>query len=306
MKKRLLRGLAALAALCLLLAGCAKRQEAEDGTKYLAASFYPLYVLSLNVTRDVPELSLSCLTQPQDGCLRSYQLSDWDYSVLRGQDALILGGQGLESFENLVSSMTEGPIVITCLAGLPLLSGEEGAYGEESHLAGNNPFIYLSIPGAMRVASTIAYSLAEIDPDYAVLYQRNLTRYLERLEKLADEANDIMAAAPAKPVALMTEGAAYFADQFALPVAVRIDHEPGVDPSDNELTDILEQLEQSGARTVILEEQAPGHLVDALREAGYSVALFDLMTTHMADGNAAAYEEIMLENCRRVARALAG
>ena len=305
MKKRLLRTLAALLALCLMLGGCAKRpQEPADGTKYVSASVYPLYVLALNVTAGVPDLSLSCLVQPQDGCLRSYQLSEWDAANLAAQDAVILGGRGLESFADAVNSLAAGPIVLTCMSGMTLLSGDEA--DGESHLAGELPYPYLSTAGAGRIASTLAYSFIEIDPDYAALYERNLDRFLTRLDALTAEMADALSAAPAKKMAVMAEGALYFADQFALPVAAQIDHEPGVEPGDNELEDILTTLEGSGAQVVLLERQAPEHLVQALTEAGYAVALFDLMTTHMADGNAAAYEEIMRENCQRVVAALSG
>ena len=292
----------------MLLCGCAKKQEPvqqeqEEGRKSIAATFYPLYAIALNLVKDVPDLSLSCLIQPQDGCLRSYSLSEWDYLILASQDAVICGGRGLESFSGALSAMQDGPIVITCLQGQTLKNNGE-AQDEESHLTGENPFLFLSAGGAMSIASTLAYSLIEIDPDYADTYRANLTEYLSRLDALAAEMAETMAAAPSRRVALMNEGLSYLADQLALNVAVQIDHEPGVAVEDNDLDSMLSQLKEAQAEVVLLESQAPMHLVEALQAAGYRVALIDILSAHAADGDLEAYERIMRDNCVRIADAL--
>ena len=301
-------------ALCLLLlamslGGCARpqqsAQEEADGDKAVMATFYPLYAIAVNLVRDVPELSLSCLVQPQDGCLRSYSLSEWDYLILASQDAVICGGRGLESFSGTLSALQDGPILISCLQGLTLKNDGE-AQEEESHLQGENPFPFLSVGGAMSVATTIAYSLMEIDPEYADLYQKNLQDYLARLDELAGQMADVLARAPGKRVALMNEGLSYLADQLALNVVAQIDHEPGVSVEDNDLEAVLSQLEEADAEVVLLESQAPMHLVEALEGAGYRVALLDILSAHPADGDLYAYERMMLENSERVAEALRG
>ena len=291
----------------MLLCGCAKKQEPvqqeEEGRKSIAATFYPLYAIALNLVKDVPDLSLSCLIQPQDGCLRSYSLSEWDYLILASQDAVICGGRGLESFSGTLSAMQDGPIVITCLQGQTLKNDGE-AQDEESHLAGENPFLFLSAGGAMSIASTLAYSLIEIDPDYADTYRANLTEYLSRLDALAAEMAETMASVPSRRVALMNEGLSYLADQLALNVAVQIDHEPGVAVEDNDLDSVLSQLKEAQAEVVLLESQAPMHLVEDLQAAGYRVALIDILSAHAADGDPEAYECIMRDNCARIADAL--
>ena len=278
-------------------------QQEEEGRKSIAATFYPLYAIALNLVKDVPDLALSCLIQPQDGCLRSYSLSEWDYLILASQDAVICGGRGLESFSGALSAMQDGPIVITCLQGQTLKNNGE-AQDEESHLTGENPFLFLSAGGAMSIASTLAYSLIEIDPDYAETYRANLTEYLSRLDALAAEMAETMAAAPSRRVALMNEGLSYLADQLALNVAVQIDHEPGVAVEDNDLDSVLSQLKEAQAEVVLLESQAPMHLVEALQAAGYRVALIDILSAHAADGDLEAYERIMRDNCARIADAL--
>ncbi|MBQ3423728.1 MAG: hypothetical protein IJH38_00820, partial [Clostridia bacterium] len=107
---------------CMLLTSCRRLVPEEEETISVYASFYPIYALADGVTRSVPDVELHCLVQPQDGCLRSYQLSDWDLALLkRGADAVISGGRGLESFEDALFTLgKEGPAVSAVLYNIDL------------------------------------------------------------------------------------------------------------------------------------------------------------------------------------------
>ncbi len=292
----------------LLLTGCHPLMEGEDAlqTKYVSATFYPIYSLAVNIVKDVPALSLSCLTQPQDGCIRSYSLSDWDYSTLMAQDAVIFGGRGLESFEGTLTQLTEGPILLSALEGAHLRSEDSGDPDDENtaHFTGENPWSFLSVAGAMEISIAIAGDMAVIDETFAEKYHENLTGYLDRLETLISRMSDRMAKAPYRKVAVLHEGLTYFAEQFSLPVVCVYPREPGSDLIDNDLEALLEALLESGAEAVFIEEQAPDALVKALEEAGYPVARLDTLTAHMADGDTGTYERVMLENAEAAGAAL--
>lgn len=295
----------------LLLAGCQSKpeetsEETAPETKYIATTFYPLYALAVNIIKDVPDLFLSCLTQPQDGCIRSYSLSEWDYAILLGQDAVILGGRGLESFEGALSQLTSQPILLSALEGAHLREETAGNADDENtaHFLGENPWLFMSVAGAIEMSIAIAGDMAAIDKQYAKTYQDNLTAYIARLEQLASDMTALISRAPARPVAVLHEGLTYFADQLALKTALVHPREPGSDAIDNDLKNLLQALEDSGAEVVLLEEQAPHHLTAALEEAGYPVARIDTLTAHMANGDAGAYERVMLENAQAAYDAL--
>lgn len=299
---------AMIALTMLLLTGCHPLMEGEDAlqTKYVTATFYPLYSLAVNIVKDVPALSLSCLTQPQDGCIRSYELSDWDYSTLLAQDAVIFGGRGLESFEGTIAQLTEGPILLSALEGAHLRSEDSGDSDDENtaHFVGENPWTFMSVAGAMEISIAVAGDMAVIDETFAEKYHENLTEYLARLEALIGRMSDLIAKAPYRKVAVLHEGLTYFAEQFSLPIACVYPREPGSDLVDNDLEALLETLAESGAEAVLLEKQAPDALVKALEEAGYPVARLDTLTAHMADGDTGTYERVMLENAEAAREAL--
>ena len=82
------------------------RTERKEGFSIMA-SFYPVYTAALNVAGGIDGVTVSCLTQPQTGCLHDYQLSPEEMIALKKADLLILNGAGAEAF--LDSALSQLP-----------------------------------------------------------------------------------------------------------------------------------------------------------------------------------------------------
>ena len=148
MKPRLL---AAILLAGLLLTGCSIQVQPVENPRQIYAGFYPVYAMTAPLLENAEKLQLKCLTQPQDGCLRDYALSDWDLSVVAyDADAVVLAGRGLESFESSLYALgKDGPAVITAMTGAVLYNQGKTGGEETSHFETENPYYYLSIPGAI-------------------------------------------------------------------------------------------------------------------------------------------------------------
>ena len=303
MKKHRFVWLCLTLSLLLALSGCSIMEDGDDPL-YVMTSFYPLYALAVNVTEDVPSLTLGCLVQPQDGCPRSYALSNWDAAVIAQQDAFIIAGRGFESFETALGSVTSGPAVLTLLEGRTLRDNGEAVNEESAHTDGPNPWLYMSVPGAIEMTLSLGHGLSQLDERCAEIYISNMEGFIARLELLAGEISAIVNAAPKQDVVCLHEGLGYFAEECGLTVAAELNREPGTEQIGNDLETLLSDLESTGARVVLIEKQAPSSLTDTLAQAGYTVARLDTLMTHQADGDTEAYERIMLENARALADAL--
>ncbi len=298
---------AAVFALLAAMTGCAPLvpESAEEVTVY--ATFYPIYALTDAVTAGVPNLSLHCLIQPQDDCLRAYQLSDWDRRLLSTARAVIMGGRGLESFESIVFGYgNDGPAVSAVLYSLELYNASTSHDGEsaESHLNGPNPHLYMSVEGAKRIVESIAASMLELDPDYADLYAQNAEQTAERLDGLRAEMQAAVGDIAGTPVILMNEALIYVARDFGLTVADRYDREPGTSLYDVELSKCLARLRSTEARVVLVEKQAPQNLVKALKDAGFSVARLDILSTRRESEGFEGYLQAQRENAAALRAAL--
>lgn len=291
-----------LAALCLN--GCAaktvqKEQNVEE--LHAAATFYPIYALTSLIADEIPDLHLSCLVQPQDGCLRTYTLSDWDLSLISGSDAVICGGNGLESFETVLTSLGEdGPVVAEVMTGCTFETVEyvNLVEDEDSHFAGENPFVYMSTDGAIELTGHIEACLAALDPKYEDLYAENLKAAQKKLEALKTELHAVSGDLAGKKVAVLNEAFLYTTKEFSLEPAVCWARESGEEMSDEEFERCVQALNDAVVQVVLLEKQAPQRLVKALTDAGFIVAKLDTLSTGRAQTGAEDYFEALRENAQ--------
>ena len=285
-----------------LFTGCVRIEMPDPEPQTVWASFYPIYALSAGVVSGVPNLSLGCIAQPQDGCIRSYSLSDWDAALISGADLFIIGGRGLESWE---SALASGSVpVLTAMENMPLIGADEAVSDESSHFVGPNPWFFLSVDGARSITAAIAGGMAELDPDFADLYAENLAAMNARFDSLEADIAGLLAGVGLPGAILMQEGLCYFAQEAGVPAYIEIERETGADMSDIEFADALEKMAESGYTLVLIERQAPQGLVRALEKEGYTVVLIDILTDHSPAEGPDGYFTAMLQNAQALAGAL--
>lgn len=292
--------------IAFLLSGCGPLVDdsAVSDSFCVYASFYPVYALSELIVDGIPGMNLKLLTQPQDGCPRSYALSDWDaYLLSASADAVILCGGGMESFSDALYQMGEdGPAVIQAENSLVLKSREISDDSEtEDHFAGPNPWLFLSVDGAAQMTEAICANMIALDTPYEKDYLSNLNSAEERFEQLKEETQKILEMCDRSvPLALAHEGLIYYADEQNLNTVCVLKRESGAMASDDELNDMLNTMKSCGARHVLLEKQAPAELVRALNNAGIVAILFDTLSTGREQSGADGYFSAMTENAHRV------
>ena len=306
---RLWSVLAAMLLLSLMLSGCAPLVQADPQESLsIYASVYPIYALTDALMAGIPDICLHCLVQPQDGCLRDYQLSDWDVRLLAtGADAVIMGGRGLESFENALFGWGEdGPAMSAVLYNLELYSSNHNVHGQgeaASHWEGPNPHLYMSIDGAKRMVASISATLMALDPDWGERYAENETSTLEKLDSLAEQMEGIVGGISREKVAVMNETLVYIARDWNLDVVTQIERESGQDCDAATLEAYLEQLAAGSAKVVLIERQAPAMLIEGLEAAGFGVARLDTLSTRRESEGFDGYIQAQLYNATALRRA---
>ena len=61
-------------------------------------SFYPMYIMTLNITQGVEGVQVDNMAGQQAGCLHDYQLQNKDMKNLERADVFVINGAGMESF----------------------------------------------------------------------------------------------------------------------------------------------------------------------------------------------------------------
>lgn len=95
----------------------------------MVTSFYPMYIIALNLADDIEELDVQSLTDFTVGCLHDYQLTTSDMRLLSNGDLFIMNGGGMENYlEDVIKNYPDMPM-IDLSEGITML--ESGLYHQE-------------------------------------------------------------------------------------------------------------------------------------------------------------------------------
>lgn len=300
MKKSMLSALLALAlAVC---SGCAAE---EDAGKTIVTSFYPMYVFTQNVARDVPGVRVVNMASESAGCLHDYQLQTRDMITLEGADALIINGGGMEQFMDKVIAQRPELPVINASDGIEMLCSEDGHdhNGHDHDHGVYNAHVWLDPALAIRQVQNIADGLAAVDSENAEAYQQNAAAYKARIQALDAELSAQLAPLAGSAIVTFHEAFTYFADAYGLVVAGVIANDAGEEPSTRQIAATCDLVKQYRVKALFVEPQYPTKSAETIaRETGAQVFTLDPVVS--GDGSPESYENVMRENARVLTEAL--
>jgi len=288
-----------LSGIAIFLSGCrstppAVETSTADKELTIVTSFYPIYIATINITRDVPGVRVVNLTQATAGCLHDYQLTPEDLKTLAGAQVFIINGAGMESFMDKVINQLPEMQVIDASQGIPLLAGEHEA---------SNPHVWVSITNAIEQVKTISRQLAALDPEHAHQYTANAADYIKKLEELKGKMHQALDGLTKRDIITFHEAFSYFAKEFDLNVAAVIAREPGSEPSAAELAETIKLVQQSGINALFAEPQYSSRAAETIaRETGAKVYTLDPVVSGPMEPD--AYITIMEQNLLTLQEAL--
>lgn len=283
-----------------LSAGCktAKTETAatnnNSGDFIIASSFYPVHIMVLNITKDIPGVKAVCLTKPFTGCLHDYQLTPDDLVRLEKARIFIINGYGMEGFLDKVTAQLPKLKVITAGENIPVLTSADGEI---------NPHVWVSVGNNITQVKNIGGQLALQDPAHADQYRRNTAAYVQKLEELHAGMKKELAQISSRDIITFHEAFPYFADEFGLHVAAVIEREPGAEPSAAELAAMIRLINASGIKVIFTEPQYPAQTAETIsRET--QAKIFSLDPAVTGPDSPDAYLDIMENNLTVLVQAL--
>ena len=271
----------------------------------VVTSFYPVWILTLNLTNGIEDLEVLNLAENTTGCLHDYSLQNSDMAVLSGADALLINGSGMESFLPVITSAYPELPVIDATAGLPFLSESdiveigEAEKGEEV-----NSHLWLDPQRAAGMASNLADGLIRLFPDCEQQITENLNAYRDRLLALDETLREALSGTQRK-VIIFHEAFPYFAEACGLPVAAVINKEPEDSLPTAQLVRVEELIKTGESMPLILKSAEDDPAVNTLvNETGVSVCELDPMTSGPEDPPLDYYETVMIQNMKALQDAL--
>lgn len=287
---------------------CTKKSGADK--LKLVASFYPIYIMALNITDGVDKVELVNMAEQNTGCLHDFQLRTEDMKNIERSDALIINGAGMESFMDKVLQETPNKRIIDSSVGINTIEEDEHDHvhsEEDSHVHDElvNPHIWVSVSNYIEQVKNISNGIISLDPDNKAKYQSNTDKYIGELTRLKDKMHDDISNISKKDIITLHESFDYFADEFDLNIAAVINHEPNSEPSSKEIKDTIEIINEAGNNIpLFVEPQYPSTSAEIIsKETGAKVYLLDSAVTGEISKD--AYIKAMEKNLAVLKEALA-
>lgn len=275
------------------------------GAETIVTSFYPVWILTLNLTEGLDGVNVVNLADPSTGCLHDYSLQNSDMIVLSKADVLLINGAGMESFLPVVTGAFPDLPVIDATAGLPFLSESEiMEIGEAEEGEEINAHLWLDPQRAAAMAANLADGLIRLMPDRSAQISGNLELYRDRLLALDETLREGLAGIDRK-VILFHEALPYYAEACGLNVAAVVNKEPEDILPTAQLVRVAKLIKAEEQMPLILKSVEEDPSVNTLViETGVPVCELDPMTSGPDDPPLDYYEAIMLRNMKALQDAI--
>ncbi|QEL18077.1 metal ABC transporter substrate-binding protein [Limnoglobus roseus] len=314
------------ALLTAVTVGCSPADQspawpAKPGLKVLA-SFAPIQCLVMNVAGDDANV------QVLFGDEGPHHIKDnpGHVKLFAGADVVYTNGLGLETRNvKTIQKATSKQVPVVALGDLlpenmRLMGGcdcckdEDGKEGEHDHEHGDfDPHVWLGIDQAVKMVEAIRDDLQKRDPAHADNYATRATAYIAKLNNVKADGQAMMKDKSEKQFISFHDSLSYFAKNFGLKAPEVIQLVPGQEPTQKQLTSLMDRCEKKKIRVIAIEPQygsgtSAKAVADALKVKGLSdvqmIVVDPLETTAEGEFNAGWYEAKMRANLEALAKAL--
>lgn len=237
-----------------------KQQYKGQEELKVVTSFYPMYVATANVVDGLDHVQLENLSEPETGCLHDYQLRPEDMKLLSAADVFIVNGGGIEEFLTDVAS---------AYPDLVIINASEGVVND-----GDNPHAWMSVMAHEKQVQNIAEGLAAVDESFTDDYVKNAGVYIQKLDELNEQVEDLAQASQGQPVVLFHEALEYFADDLKMQVVYTMDLDEERQVSAGEVAEVMDAVKKHSVSAILADETYGKELGDMVAKSTDARAIY--------------------------------
>lgn len=293
--------------LCVLLAALLLALPVAAAAETAVASFYPVYLIALNLTQGIEDIELTSLAGSDAGCLHDYQLQTGDMKLLAKADVLLINGAGMEGYLTMVYDAFPELPVTDASAGVELLCAEEEHdHAHEHEHSDVNAHIWLDVQNAITMTNNLCEGMAQVWPEHRSALEANRDAYVLRLTALDSELETMLAPLQGKAIITFHEAFPYFANAYGIEIAAVINRDPGDALSPSQLAALVGTVRDLGFPPLFVEPQYSDLSARTLAaETGVAVYQLNPVVTGPDDETALTYyEDTMRLNAQVLLEAL--
>lgn len=263
-----------------------KKEKSNDKFEILT-SFYPIYIMTLNVANGAEDVKVSNMAEKYTGCIHDYTLTTTDMKKFESCDIFIQNGAGLETFSDKI------------LESYPKIKVVNAADGVNNFITHNeddeevNSHIWLSISNYINEVIKITDSLMEMNSKNAKIYQKNCENYVNKLYTLKKKFDSLNL--KNKKIINLNESLEYmFKENDIDSVLIETDHEQST-ISANKIRNIIELMQNDKINEIYIDKNDSRKLADVLQNET-NAKIYVLDSAMSGDGSLDSYINIMNQN----------
>lgn len=158
----------------ITLTGCETKKNKNENYK-IVTSFYPIYIMALNITDGAENVELTNMADVNTGCVHNYTLQTTDLKKLSDADVLIQNGLGIESFMDKI---------INSYKNLQIINTSENITNTITEHEEINGHVWTSINNNINQVRKIQEDLKKLNPQNSEIYDKNANEYVKELNNL--------------------------------------------------------------------------------------------------------------------------
>lgn len=266
----------------------------DDGKFKIVTSFYPIYVMTANITEGAQNIELLNMAEVNGGCVHDYTLTTADMKKIETAEVFIQNGLELEGF---ITKVTESN------KEMKLIDSSENIQNLIKEHDETNPHIWTSISNYINQVENVKDGLKQANPENAEIYEKNSKEYIEKLEQLKLKYDTELQNLKGKSAVILNESFEYLARDLELNTTViHTSHEEST-MSAEMLKNIIDEMKQKGTKIIIVDVN--DDLKNAQTIANETGAeIYKLNSGVSGDLKKEAYIEIMKSNLETLKKLL--
>lgn len=269
----------------ITIANLIKKDKKENTNFQILTSFYPIYIMTTNITEGASGVEVSNMAEHITGCIHDYTLTVADLRKFESADVFIQNGKDLESFTNKITELYPEVKIIE--------SGEnvDNLIEDEDEI---NAHIWLSMDNYISQINSIANNLIQLNPENAEVYAKNKAKYLEQLNKLKVEYDNITNVRNKKAINL-NDSLEYLLGDMQMDVTtIETNHEESVLSAET-LRNIINKMKDENIKAIFIDKDDNAKVAQILSDET-GAKIYTLNSGMSGDGLKEDYITVMKYN----------
>lgn len=291
----------------------------EDKYKVLT-TFYPVYMIGLNLGENIKELEIVSLTDVNTGCLHDYQLTTQDMRSIAEADVIVMNGGGMEPFLEDILKDYPKVTLIDASQGITMLPNEGWELHDEEdghdHDEEFNAHVWLDpqlyIKQIKNVQEGLSNFIKSQQEDHSAILQtleENSDTYINKVENLDHRINSFQNSIGNEEgqkegqAVIFHNAFEYLANRIGLEVAFTVPLEADTALSASQIRDIIDEVNAGNIQYLFTEAQYEDTIAQRIADET-EAKVYIINSAVTGDGSKDSYLNAMNYNLQILEEAL--